>query len=75
MRRGYLSPLSLSLGALLSGFDLPFIITPPAHTGSRTAKRHRIGGARYASNGKRECARRVRQIEAGQLTSANGLLA
>lgn len=29
---------------------------------------------RYAPNGKRECARRMRQIAAGRLTVANGLV-
>lgn len=46
------------LAALSEGFELPRI---------RTSKR-------YTPNGERECARRVRQIQAGILTESNGLV-
>lgn len=37
---------------------------------------YRLGNSkRHASNGKRECSRRLRQIERGQLTTSNGLAA
>lgn len=33
-----------------------------------------MSGKTYKPNGKRECARRLRQIAAGQITGANGLV-
>ena len=44
----------------------------PVNKGAKSRIRR---SKRYSPNGQRECARRMRQIEAGQLTRSNGLVA
>lgn len=76
--------LAMLAAAALFGAAIPnAVFSSPSQVSSPRPKRRRIvkseliayrgANYRYAPNGRRECARRIRQIEAGQLTAANGL--
>lgn len=70
-RQRFLSPLTLLVfGRIEKTF----------HNEAEKARRKRrvfnkLGGYTYPRNGKRECARRIAQIEGGQLKRENGLSA
>lgn len=72
----------MSMAAALAGNSVSAVgswkPTPPARAPKRLvpkAKMHRTGwGRKPPINGAQECARRVRQIQAGMLTMSNGLV-
>jgi hypothetical protein len=76
--RGFMSSIGLAIASMFgsgSPLHIPMVsLNKPLPT-RKPPKRYWFGGNRYRPNGDRECARRARQIEAGQLTSSNGLAA
>ncbi|MCX5569617.1 hypothetical protein [Kaistia nematophila] len=83
-RRSFMSLGLSALALAFAGGAAASVVTPPQmvrglpSVAQVTPTRRRWlpkSGARYAANGKRECARRRAQIAAGQLTTANGLTA
>jgi hypothetical protein len=55
-------------GPLLNLLDAPIALNPPRRpAGRRSSTRRRTSGRIYSTNSARECARRRRQIAAGQL--------
>ena len=81
MRRNAYLGMSLALAGIF-GMHMPAVLTAPKQSAilsaiptiSKPLKRRRAVNRSRPSNGKREIARRLRQIAAGQLTRCNGLV-
>lgn len=79
--RGFRMSAALAMAAATLGIGLfpqPMIAPPPTRINRRKAVATAYGGGRtktteHAPHGKRERARRLRQIERGQLRVENGL--
>ncbi|UFW79985.1 hypothetical protein [Rhizobium sp. SU303] len=82
MRRNAYLGISLAALAGIFGIHAPVVTTAPKQSAvlsavptiSKPPKRRRSTNRGRPSNGKREIARRLRQIAAGQLTRSNGLV-
>lgn len=81
-RRSLMGLGMAALASVFAGGAAASVVTPPAierglpplpQVKPNRRRRTPKTGSRYTANGKRECARRRVQIEAGSLTESNGL--